>query len=185
MKFKYGIKNKILIPVLSVTVLSYLITLGYISYAMYKSAAESAKIMIDNQAKIQSEQISMYILPKISLTENMTHVVETFNNLPEPERKRNILEVAKTVHEHNKNFLSVWISRMKSFYDPQWTEEYGRNRITIVSDSVGNMKIIDEEIDLKGDKPNSLYKKSRARNAETMYNPYRQDIFGNSISRRR
>jgi methyl-accepting chemotaxis protein len=179
MKFKYGIKNKILVPVLSVTILSYLVTLGYISFEMYTRAVFDSKTLIDNQTKIQSEQISNYILPKIAISENFTHTIEIYNNLSEKERKQSIVEVLKSVQKHNPNFLSVSMSRVKNFYDPKWTKEYGRNRITVVADSVGKQKIIDEELNLNGEPPNILYATLRKANIEKLVDPYRQDVLRN------
>lgn len=179
MKIKFGIRSKILVPVLSITILTYVISLGYISYSLYTGASIGAKISIDSKVKLQSENISNYINPKIALSKTMTHAIELSNPMPENARKQYITELLQKIYTENPNILAVWISRAKYFYDPNWKNQYGRNRLIITLDSPGKQKTIDEELNLDGDPEGSLYAKLRQSNVSTLLDPYRHDVLRN------
>ena len=131
MKFKLSIKGKILIFILSTTVLIFTITVGYISYKNHqfalKNAGELAKQVTSKNALLVEKSLS----ENLAVIKTLASAFSVYQSMPEETWKKLFIDMYYKVYAQNPDFYKLWDSWELSFFDSTWQHNYGRYAVTV------------------------------------------------------
>ncbi len=165
------IKNKMMIMILGITILIYILTLGYISYSLRTKAIIEAKKLADSFALQKATEISTSINEDMAISRAMSLAVKNYTYLPQLRRDSLRREFMINVLETYPKYDAVWMSWELSAIDPTYTRSYGRERVNFYIRE-GNLQASRELANLDGDVPGSIYSRVKQEKEEVLTEPY-------------
>ena len=169
----FTIRRKMMLFILGLTVIIYVITLGYISYNLRTNAIAEAEKLADSYAAQKANVIKTIIDEDLAVARVMAEAVEEYTYMPDAQRneiRKTFLE--KVLLEYPK-YDATWMSWQLEFIDPNWDKSYGRERFNSYMDG-NEVKSSLELAELDGRKASSIYEqfKADANMNELLSEPY-------------
>ncbi len=169
----FTIRRKMMLFILGLTVIIYIITLGYISYNLRLNAISEAEKLADSYAGQKASTIKAIIDEDLSVARVMAQAVEEYTYMPDEQRnelRKTFLE--KVLRQYPK-YDATWMSWQLEFIDPNWDKSYGRERFNSYMDG-NEVKSSLELAELDGRKASAIYEQFKAdRNVkELLSEPY-------------
>jgi methyl-accepting chemotaxis protein len=169
MKIKLKIRQKIILFVLSVTMMLYIVAIGYIvtesRKTMLNDAVENAKLT----AKLSAKEIERLFERDLTITRTLAQAFTVYKQMSPEQWQPLFKKMYFPILEANKDIYSIWDSWEFSGYVPNYDKEYGRYCVTLWRE---NDKILNSEEtrSITGD-PN-LYGGFKKKNQEGLWDPY-------------
>ncbi len=130
MNIKMNLKTKMLVYILSASLVIYVLAIGYVSLRLKKIAFDDAKILTNTYAR----EFANYVKADLSVDMNMTRALaqmsKIYKNLPPDQMKDILNEMIDHLIKENPSFLSTWYNWELSAIWPDWDKPHGRLRIT-------------------------------------------------------
>ncbi len=160
--------------ILGVTIITYVVTLTYISYNLRENAISEAKKLADSYAKQKANEIKAIIDEDMAIARAMAEIVEGYTLMPDGDRNRLRKEMMDRILTLYPKYDATWMSWQLEFIDPEWNESYGRERFSSKMD--GNELISTIQLaELDGSPASSVYeflKDDRNNVKEILSEPY-------------
>lgn len=169
MKRKMKIRQKILLYILSVTVVLYAISVGYILYQSRQATYSDAIAKTQLTAKESAQEVAGIFERELSLVRTLSQALSVYQQLPEEQWKKLFRDMYFPVLRGNKQIYSLWDSWEYSAYIPDWGKDYGRFCITTWREGT-QLKSIYEERSMEGDP--ELYGGFKKEGIEAIWEPY-------------
>ncbi len=157
----FTIRRKMMVFILGITVLIYIITLGYISYNLRNNAITEAEKLADSYAQKKANTIKAIIDEDLAVARIMADAVEEYTYMPDEQRndlRKTFLE--KVLLRYPK-YDATWMSWQLEFIDPNWDKSYGRERFNSYMDG-DEVKSSLELAELDGRKASAIYEQFKA-----------------------
>ena len=169
----FTIRRKMMLFILGITIIIYVITLGFISYNLRKSAIGEAKKLADSYAQEKANEVKAIIDEDLAVARTMANAIEGISSLPEEDRQQQRKEFLDKVLRTYPKYDATWMSTELKFIDPTWQEDYGRERFnSYLENNVVKSSL--ELAELDGSKGSSIYQRFKTEDdlAEMLSEPY-------------
>lgn len=125
-KIKLSIKSKMLLFILSTSVIIYLVAITYISFNSRKIAFKDATRFADANAREYASKTKDQLDTDIAKVRTLVQAFHNYERFDLEERKEIHSEMYYNVVKNNPHFLAIWDSWELSVVDSTWTKPYGR-----------------------------------------------------------
>jgi methyl-accepting chemotaxis protein len=125
-----NLKTKMLVYILTSTLVIYALALGYVSVNMNKIALNNAAKLTDTYAREYANNTKADLSVDMNMTRALANVSMGYKNLPPDQMKEILKEMLFHLIEENPNFLSSWYSWELTAIWPNWEKPFGRQRLT-------------------------------------------------------
>lgn len=168
-----SIRQKMLLLILGLTLITYLITVLYIIDSVRFRAFDEGKKTASMVAQKKANEVKSIIDEDLTVSRIMAEAVEDMTFLPEDERNRRRKEFLDRVLQQYPKYDATWMSWQLEFLDENWNESYGRERFNSYFEN-GDIKSSVELAELDGSKASSIYERFKAESnlEEMLSNPY-------------
>ena len=176
MKRKSSIRQKILLYILSVFVIFYLISIGYITLNARKSILVETKAKTELLAANYASEISRLFEKNITITRTLSQAFTTYKQMPEEQWTSLFLDMYSPVIKANPDIYLIWDSWEYSSYKPNYTKDFGRILMYVLRKEDGSFESAVEERSMDGDP--SRYGGFKQGNVDDIWEPYLDVVEG-------
>jgi methyl-accepting chemotaxis protein len=165
------IRKKLILVVLGLTVLTYLLTVGYFSLNLRNNAIKQAEKLANSHASQKANAIKAIIDEDMAIARSMALTIKDYAALPRADM--NLLREAMMVDilKEYPKYDAVWMSWELSAIDTNYTKTYGRERVNFYERN-GIIQSSQELANLDGDDIGSIYWQIKQNREEIMTEPY-------------
>lgn len=175
MKFyQLNIRQKMLLLILGVTILVYVVTLGYIAFSWRKNAIADAERLTDTSALQKANRVHSQFESYLGVSRTMAAMANDLGSLPTEERFREQDRILRQIQVNMKEFATVWISWDMQAIDPAWPTSHGRERNVYIY-AEDELITIHDTTDIEGVDPNNFYQVIKRSGKEGLAEPYNFD----------
>lgn len=169
----FTIRKKMLLFILGITVVIYVITIGYISYNLRGNAIRDAEKLADSYALQKANEIKALIDEDLAVARVMAEAVEPMTFLPDEERNARRKDFMDRLILLYPKYDATWMSWQLEFIDPNWDKSYGRERYNSYMEG-NQVKSSLELAELDGSPASSIYEYFKANDdvQEILTEPY-------------
>ena len=161
--------------IFGVTILIYIITLGYISFTLKEKSINDAKRFVDTATQQKANQLKADFDDYLSRARTMAAMAKNFLDLPTDVRFDREQELLKNILTSMPDFEAVWISWDMDAIDPTWPELNGRERNVLINLGNNEQKIVHDTTDIGELDPNDFYQFIKGTMNEGLVEPYAYD----------
>lgn len=159
--------------ILGLTVIIYLVTLGYISYNLRNNAITEAEKLANSYAFQKANEIKSIIDEDLAVARIMAETVEEYTLMPDEQRnslRKTFLDKVLLLYP---KYDATWMSWQLEFIDPDWNQSYGRERFNSYMEG-NEVKSSVELAELDGSKASAIYEQFKADDSiiELLSEPY-------------
>ncbi len=126
MKIKFKIQQKLVLYILSVTLLIYVIILAFISLNARNQTYNDATKLADSYAIQYANQVESALESEMSAVRTLAEAVRVYKQIPEKEWKEIFGNMYGEVFREHPQFFGIWDSWELSNIDKTYTKSYGR-----------------------------------------------------------
>lgn len=131
---KLRIHYKLLISILSVLLVIYTATIGFVSISNRKTALSDAQELARSSARDHGNQTKAMLEVYMDASRTLAQAFSDFESIPESARRATYMGITKKVLESNPDFLSVW-----TIWEPMTIDRLDKNNINAPgSTRIGN-----------------------------------------------
>ena len=179
MKYNLTIRQKMMYLIVGLTVVVYVISLGYISIQLRANAIVEAKQLAVTYANQKANEIKAVLDEDMAIARSMADAIESYIQLEKPTRDFLRESLLKNVLEDNPKYDATWMSWQYKWIDSKWKQDYGRERFTVFSDK-GTVKTTTVLAELDGSLGSGTWESFRSVNGsdELMTEPYWYKEYG-------
>ena len=170
------IRNKMMLFILGVTVLIYLVTIGFISYRLRSNAIKEAEALADTYAVQKANHIKAKLEEDMAITRAMSLIMQGYVDLPTQQREELQAQLMRSIIEQYPRYEAVWMSWQLQYIDSAWYNEHGRLSINCYWDN-GVIKSSQEKKDLESFDYDGLYYRLYMDQKEILTEPYEFDSY--------
>lgn len=169
MKIRMSINTKMLVYILTTSILIFATSVGYISYksrqlALADATKLAARVANENALKIEKE-----LSNDLTVLKTLATAFKVYKNMDTETWQSLFLEMYYQVYESNPNFYKLWDSWEMKYYDTTWTQDYGRMAYTLFK---RDGKITHSKTLRSLDGDNELYGWTKSQNRDLLWEPY-------------
>lgn len=165
------IQEKMLTLILSMTVIIYIFSLGYIIVNVRAKSFSDAEQLTFTQAREYANLVKADINYDFDLSRGLGWALQHFHTIPPENFDDFVNPMLREFLERNPNFFSVWVSFELDALLPDYYLPYGRVRHTFVREN-GNIIFQQDTLNIDGDDIGSLYHQIKLSMEETLTDPY-------------
>jgi PAS domain S-box-containing protein len=171
MNFKLRIKAKMMLYILSASLLIYIIAIGYISYTARQMAYKNVTEKVNAIAEKHAFQTQSKLNVEMDVTRTLSQTFKGFVKMPDKKRNQLSHEILQNVLQEYPDFLSIWLHWELSAINENYDLPYGRIRNTFyrIHDEI---KFRTDSMNLEGDIEGSLYHRIKLSKKEVVSEPY-------------
>ena len=173
MNYNLTIRQKMMYLVVGLTVLIYVVSIGYISYNLRSNAIKEAEKLADSYAHQKANEIKALLDADMAVARSMKNAVEVLTTLDKPLRDKIRGEFFKNIVKEYPKYDAAWMSWQLWAIEEGYTKEYGRERYnTYLRD--GQVRSSEETANLNGDPTSGIYwfLKNFREHSEKLSEPY-------------
>jgi methyl-accepting chemotaxis protein len=170
----FTIRRKMMLFILGITVITYVLTLGYISYQLRNNAISEAKKLTDSYALQKAMEIKAILDEDMAVARGMAEVVKEYTFMDQPERDSLRKKLMVNVLKQYPKYDATWMSWQLWAIDKDWDKEYGRERMNYYMRE-GKVNSSSERANLDGDPTSGVYwfLKNNINHVEKLSEPYK------------
>ena len=159
------IRKKMILYILGVSVLIYMVTLGYIGYNLRSSAIIEAKNLANSYSREKAAEIKAIVDEDLAVARIMAQAIEEMTYLPEDERNQRRKKLLDKVLLLYPKYDATWMNWQYEFINEEWDFDYGRERYNSYI-AGGEIKSSIELANMDGSPGSSIYEMFRADETE-------------------
>ncbi|MDW3192888.1 MAG: methyl-accepting chemotaxis protein [Cytophagales bacterium] len=167
-----SIRLKMLVPILGVALITYTASVIYVGRVMSQNSVENAQKLTDLGSREKARLIQADFEGYLSLSGAMSKLIEDYVELSGVERLANERQLLQKVQESDPELRLVWISWEMSVLDPNWQNDFGRERHAYVMDATGAIAEFQDTTDVESFDPENFYYVIRESRTEGAAEPY-------------
>jgi len=171
MKFKLRIKAKMMLYILSASLLIYIIAIGYISYTSREMAYNDVTEKVNAIAEKHAFQTQSKLNVEMDVTRTLAQTFKGFVNMPDSIRNPLSHGILVNVFKEYPEFLSIWLHWELNAINKDYALTYGRIRNTFYRQQ-NQIKFRTDSMNLSGDIEGSLYYRIKQAKKEVVSEPY-------------
>ncbi|MBI9053038.1 MAG: GAF domain-containing protein [Bacteroidales bacterium] len=130
LRVKMNLKTKMLVYILTASLVIYALALGYVSLKLNKIAFDNAKELTTTYAREYANYTKADLSVDMNMTRALSNIAMGYKNLPQDQMKEILNEMLFHLIEENPNYLSTWFNWELSAIWPEWEKPFGRQRLT-------------------------------------------------------
>jgi methyl-accepting chemotaxis protein len=130
LRVKMNLKTKMLVYILTASLVIYALALGYVSLKLNKIAFDNAKELTTTYAREYANYTKADLSVDMNMTRALSNIAMGYKNLPPDQMKEILNEMLVHLIEENPNYLSTWFNWELSAIWPEWEKPFGRQRLT-------------------------------------------------------
>lgn len=157
--------------IMGITIVIYLITLGYMGISLKNKAIVEAGKLLNSEVSAKANEIKSKLDETMAVSRTMASAAKTFLNLSKEERAKNQEELLTDILKDYPNYAASWMSWELSAIDPAWDKPYGRERIVYFPEN-GVIKSDISIANTEGDDINGTYYANKINPGEVISDPY-------------
>ena len=123
---KLTIKAKLLLYIVTTSIILFAITIGYIEYSSNKMAYEDAKNIATKTAKEYAAKIEKDFNSDLMVTQTLAEAFQVYDNFDNEEWQTLITKIYHYVYESHPNYYAIWDSWELNKIDSTYFKPYGR-----------------------------------------------------------
>ncbi|NHB69586.1 GAF domain-containing protein [Perlabentimonas gracilis] len=173
MKVRLNIRQKIFLSVLSVSMVLYVVAVGYIVTSSRKAMLDDAFLNARNTAKIVAEEIEKEFERDLAVTRTLAQAFTVYQDLAPSLWQELFMKMYVPVLEGNKHVYSIWDSWEYYGFVPNYDKEHGRYCMTVWREDNRILTTTDER-SMTGDP--DKYGAFKQKNREGLWEPYFDEI---------
>ncbi|MCK4661472.1 MAG: GAF domain-containing protein [Bacteroidales bacterium] len=173
MKLKLNINSKLLLYIITISLIIYATAIGYISINSKISAYNDATKIADKHLHEYASKIETKFNEQMAVVRTLSQAFATYKLLPEDEWKELFSNMYENIFNNNPDFYAIWDSWELSFIDSAWNKPHGRYIKTYWREN-NEIKNISYLKSLDGDP--ETYAVTKAAGIESIWEPY-FDVF--------
>ena len=170
MRIYISIRNKIMLFVLSLAIVIYVFSIGYIvnntSSTLKEEAYSKVKLSAEKSAFEVRSRFEEYMGIAVGLAESFS----TFSNYDSTLWQPLFLEMLKNTYRSHREIIAFWDSYEFSQYRPNYTKPHGRLSRSLYFDENKTLHSYSTDLSLNGDPP--PYAEFRRYNMPDLWDPY-------------
>ncbi|MBE9469557.1 MAG: GAF domain-containing protein [Bacteroidetes bacterium] len=170
MKLKMKLNQKMILYILTTTILIYFAAFGYVSFSSKKMATDDVEQIADSYAREYANIIKSGIDIDVYITRTFSQVALSYDKTSKNNWHELYLDMQKNILIFNPQFLSVATSWELSAIDSAWDKPYGR-RLSGWYRENGEIKFLDKILNADGDIPGSNYLKMKTSGKQKVVDP--------------
>lgn len=156
MNFNLTIRRKMMIFIVGVTVLIYIISLGYISFQLRANAIDEAQKLADSYAQQKANEIKAILDEDMAVARSMADIIKDYTSMKRPLRdtlrKKLMVNILKQYPKYDATWMSWQLWAIEDGYD----KPYGRERKNYYMRD-GKLNSSGELANLDGDPTSGVY----------------------------
>lgn len=168
---KIAIRKKMMLFILGVSLLIYVVTLGYVSITLRKNAIVEAKKLAYSLAFQKANDIKSNLDEGVAISRTMADIIKDYVDLPQAQREKMEKDLLVNVLDNNPEYDATWLSWELEAIDPDWDKPYGRRRSTYYYQN-GQLNETIDSVNLEGDDLNGIYYRHKIQKNEGITEPY-------------
>jgi len=172
MDFKLSIKNKLIIYIISASVIIYGSVTYYLINNFKNRALDDAEKYVEAYIKERAQSIESRITNDIAVTKTMANAFSNYYRFSPDVRMEYFKNILEKVAIANPQYVSVWANWELSAIDASYFREDGRMRVTYFRDLEENLLFAEEILDTTDDFRRGAYYDMKASKVETIMEPY-------------
>ncbi|MFT5570538.1 MAG: methyl-accepting chemotaxis protein, partial [Cyclobacteriaceae bacterium] len=165
------IRQKMMLFILGITIITYVITLGYVGYNMRENSIAEARKLADSYAAQTANDIKATINEDMAisraLSASLQHFIDYPRNIRDSLRRNTMVTILKKYPKYD----AVWMSYELGAIDPSYKSPFGRERVNYYMRD-GKVQSSTELANLNGDDKGSIYLEQKISRMEMMTEPY-------------
>ncbi|MFO7843078.1 MAG: GAF domain-containing protein [Bacteroidales bacterium] len=165
------IKAKLLLYILSTSILIFIAVIGYITMKSQKLALTETQNVAQTTAKEYANIIKSELSSDFKAVKTLAQAGQAYHKLPWDEWNPVFLEQQQNVIRENSHFLAVATSWELQYIDPEWDKPFGRYLNGWVREENGNIKQLEAELNTEGDVFSSNYYKMKSSGQPMIVDP--------------
>jgi PAS domain S-box-containing protein len=126
MKLKLGLKNKMQLFLISLSVAIYAIAIGYISVNAKKTAFKDSVELVNSIAEKYAISIQSDMTEYSTVVRTLANAFKVYKDMPREEWDPLFIKMYDKVYRDNPDFYKLWDSWELNKIDPEWTLPTGR-----------------------------------------------------------
>ncbi len=180
MKIKLSIKQKIQLYVLTLTIIVFILTFGYIGTSTKQSIIDNTIRSVDIEAEKQALAISNNLNKTMDVLTTLSTTLQAYKQFDWQTWENFLIEIYEEVTRQNPQIFSLWDSWEYSIIDSSYTKSYGRKVFSFWKENgVIKHKVHDSSMD--GD--SKAYSKIKKEKVTCVVGPYLDQVIGDKAER--
>jgi len=172
---KLKLNSKLMVSILSVTILIFLLSFGYIALKLQPVRLADMEKTADSYAGKYANLVRSYLSEEIRVSRTMADQFETMSNFDAETKLKRTIEIQSHIFTKYPYYQAIWMSWERSSLSPDWKKNYGRIRINMYK-TAGKLIIDRDSMNTTGDDIGSLYLTLKTNKTEFLTEPY-IDVF--------
>lgn len=165
------INAKMLVYILSTSMLIFLISLGYITVKSRNLELKESKELANKTAREYANSIKSELTADFNIAKTLAQAGEAYTSAPWEQWNKTFLDQQLKVIEQNEHFLAVATSWELAKIDPEWEKPFGRYLNGWVKDPDGNITSLETRLNLDGDDIKGNYYKMKSTGISMIVDP--------------
>lgn len=168
---KIKLNYRLLISILSVTVIVFMITFFYIGYKIKPILRNDVERIADAYAGQYANLVRSFLTEEMHISKTMAYQFETMGDLSGEQKIASSLKLQEKIFSEHLDYRSVWMSWELQFLDPNWQKPFGRIRINLHGKG-GKNTVQFDTLNANGDDLGSLYLETKTKLLDVLTDPY-------------
>lgn len=165
------INTKLLLYILSTSILIFIAVIGYITIKSQKLALTETQNVAQTTAKEYANIIKSELSSDFKTVKTLAQAGQAYHTLPWDEWNNVFLEQQRNVILENPHFLAVATSWELQYINPDWDKPYGRYLNGWVREQDGSIQQLEAELNTDGDVFTSNYYKMKSTGKAKIIDP--------------
>jgi methyl-accepting chemotaxis protein len=174
---KMKIRTKLLVYILSVSILIYLISVGYVSVNLTAISYNSAKSLAISEAKKYANAVKADLDADLSVTRGVANVFQAYHQMPRSIWEPLFMEAQKNLVASNPDFIAFATSWEYAAIDSAYKKNHGRIQMGYYRTGK-DFGILYKEKNMEADDRTSLYYQAKSQKIELLTDAYRDSYSG-------
>ncbi len=170
MKLKMKLNQKMLLYILTTTILIYIAAFGYVSFSSKRMATEDVEQIADSYAREYANLIKSGIDIDVYITRTLAQAALSYDKLPNNKWEEIYIDMQKNILLYNPQFLCVATSWELNAIDTAWDKPYGR-KLTGWYRENGEIKFLQKPLNTEGDTQGSNYLEMKISGQQRVIDP--------------
>ena len=168
---KWRLKTKMWVFILSISLVIYVLAIGYISFVFKNRAVYDAQLIADNLNKEGANMVRAHFNGHFGTSRALAQAFMGYKNIPSEQRYTIYSDMIRNIVRENPEYTAAFEQWELNAIDPGYTKSYGRVRKTHYW-SGDDILFKTDTLDTEGDDISGIYYQVKSSKKEVITRPY-------------